>query len=88
MLAVEIRRFKCVNRCCPQRTFSEQLDPLAIAGQRRTLRLTKAVRLLGYALGGEAAARLAGQLGMPVGGPAVLARAAPRRLSRPRRRRL
>ena len=71
-LAVEIRRFKCVNRRCPQRTFSERIDPLAVARQRRTLRLMQAVRALGYALGGEAAARLAEQLGMPVSGPTVL----------------
>ena len=63
-LAVEMRRFKCINRHCPQRTFSERIDPLAGAGQRRTLRLREAQRSLGYALGGAAAARLAARLGM------------------------
>lgn len=38
-LAVEIRRFKCTNDCCAQRTFCECIEPLAVARQRRTLRL-------------------------------------------------
>ena len=58
-LNVEVRRFKCVNRGCPQRTFSERIDPLAAAGQRRTLRLNEALCSFGYALGGAAAARQA-----------------------------
>ena len=28
-LAVEIRRFKCTNDCCAQRTFCECIEPLA-----------------------------------------------------------
>jgi hypothetical protein len=43
---------------------SERIDPLAAAGQRRTMRLREAQRWLGYSLGGAAAARLAGRLGM------------------------
>ena len=68
-LAVEIRRFKCINDCCAQRTFCECIEPLAVARQRRTLRL---MRALGYALGGQAGARLGWQLGMPASGPTVL----------------
>jgi len=71
-LSVEMRRFKCVNRCCRQRTFSERIEPLAVPRQRRTLRLMQGVRALGYALGGQAAARLGAKLGMPVSGPTVL----------------
>ena len=71
-LAVEIRRFKCINDCCAQRTFCECIEPLAVARQRRTLRLMQGVRALGYALGGQAGARLGWQLGMPVSGPTVL----------------
>ena len=71
-LAIEIRRFKCVNRCCSQRTFSERIDSLAVARRHRTLRLMERVRALGYALGGQAAARLGGKLGMPVSGPTIL----------------
>ena len=41
-LTVEVRRFKCVNRHCLQRTFSERIAPLAGAGQRRTQRRREA----------------------------------------------
>ena len=44
---------------------------LVAAGRRRTLRLVEALRSLGYALGGEAAARLAARLGMRISGPTV-----------------
>ena len=71
-LDVEMRRFKCVNRHCAQRTFSERIDCLAAVRRRRTLRLMQGVRALGYALGGQAAARLGGKLGMPVSGSMVL----------------
>ncbi|MDZ5460914.1 ISL3 family transposase [Azohydromonas lata] len=71
-LAVEVRRFKCVNPGCTRRTFTERIETLVAAGQRRTQRLVEAVRSLGYALGGEAAARLAARLGMRISGPAVL----------------
>lgn len=71
-LEIEVRRFKCVNRQCPQRTFCERIDVLAAPKQRRTLRLSKAARLLGYALGGAAAARLGAHLGMRISGSTVL----------------
>lgn len=57
---------------CSQRTFSERLDTLVESGRRRTLRLAEALCLLGYALGGEAAAWLAAWLGMRISGPTVL----------------
>lgn len=63
-LSVEVRRFKCVNPNCTQRTFSERLSSLGAPGQRRSLRLNDALRSLGYALGGTAASRLAGRLGL------------------------
>lgn len=62
-LAVEVRRFKCVNPGCTRRTFTERIETLVAAGQRRMQRLVEAVRSLGYALGGEAAARLAARFG-------------------------
>lgn len=72
MLTVEIRRFKCVNHSCSQRTFSERIETLATSGRRRTLRLAEALCSLGYALGDEAAARLAARLGMCISGSMIL----------------
>lgn len=42
-LDVEVRRFKCVNPHCPQRTPCEQINSLAAPRQRRTLLLSKSV---------------------------------------------
>jgi hypothetical protein len=42
LLVMEARRFKCINSHCPQQTFSERIDLLAAAGQRRTMRLRDA----------------------------------------------
>ena len=71
-LSVEVRRFKCVNPKCAQRTFCEQLDPLVAPSQRRTQRLSESLRFFGYALGGAAAARLATRIGMGASGDTVL----------------
>ena len=71
-LSVEVRRLKCGNPKCPQRTFTERLDALAASSQRRTLRLNESLRSLGYALGGSAAARLAAKLGMSISDDTVL----------------
>lgn len=59
------RRFFCANAPCPRRTFTEQVPSLALPRKQRTLRLQEALRSLGFALGGEAGARLAVRLGMP-----------------------
>ena len=71
-ISLEIRRFKCGNAKCSQRTFSERIDALAAPGQRRTQRLNEALRSIGYSLGGSAAARLAARLGMNISGATML----------------
>ena len=63
---VRVRRFVCANAACPQRTFAERLGSAAARSSRRTERLAGVQRHLGLALGGEAGARLAARLGMPV----------------------
>jgi hypothetical protein len=40
-ISIEIRRFKCCNASCAQRTFSESVGELATRSQRRTNRLTE-----------------------------------------------
>lgn len=63
---------KCGNPSCSQRTFSERIEALAATGRSRTTRLAETLRALGYALGGQAAARLAARLDMRISGPTVL----------------
>jgi transposase len=64
-ISLQTRRFFCANSACPRRTFTEQVPLLALPRKQRTLRLQETLRCLGFALGGEAGARLADRLGMP-----------------------
>ena len=71
-LSLQTRRFFCANPACPRRTFTEQAPLLALPRQQRTCRLQETLRRLGFALGGEAGARLAGRLGMPCSADTLL----------------
>jgi len=71
VLAIEVRRFKCMNANCPRRTFAENIHALAERYQRRTRSQALALHALGHALGGEAAARLADALGLRTSGNPV-----------------
>jgi len=65
-LRLSTRRFFCVNPNCHRAIFTERLPALVAPSARRTKRLAEALYLIGYALGGEAGARLAVRLGMTV----------------------
>jgi transposase len=67
-LRVRARHFYCVNPVCPRKTFAERLEGTARVYARRTERLTAALLGLVYEGGGEAGAREARRLGMPVSG--------------------
>lgn len=72
VLIVEMRRFKCRNVDCTRRTFSEDIHALAGRHQRRTRSHSRALHALGLALGGEAAARLAVELGLSISADTML----------------
>ena len=65
-LRLAARRFFCDNGQCERRIFTEPLPQVVARYARRTDRLADALRLIGYALGGEAGARLARELGLIV----------------------
>ncbi len=71
-LHVQVRRFFCATPDCPKRTFVEHLAAVTPSRVRRTPRVTDAVRVIGFALGGEAGARVAGRLGLTTSGDTVL----------------
>jgi transposase len=71
-LTVRVRRLRCANPACPQRTFGEGMDGVAGRHARRTARLRALQRQIGLALGGEPGARLAGRLATPVSGDTLL----------------
>lgn len=65
-LQVQVRRFFCDNLVCPRRIFVERLDGITRLSARRTERQRATLLAIAVALGGEAGARLAAKLGMPV----------------------
>ena len=76
---LQVRRFRCSGPACPRRIFAERLPAVALPRVRRTARLAEAQRRIAFGAGGEAGARLASRLAMPVSGDTLLRliRAAP-----------
>lgn len=66
VLRISLRRFRCRNPACPRQTFVERLSQTAPPSSRRTERLAAVQCHLGLALGGEAGARLAERLALPL----------------------
>lgn len=73
-LELHARRFRCQNSLCPQRIFCERLPRVVAHYARKTVRLSAALELIGFALGGEAGARLARELGLTVSPDTLLRR--------------
>lgn len=73
-LDLHTRRFRCLNSLCAQRIFCERLPRVVAHYARKTVRLNAALELIGFALGGEAGARLARQLGLTVSPDTLLRR--------------
>jgi len=63
-LLLEVRKFRCPQRECPRRIFTERLPDLVEPYARKTTRLHEVLELVGFALGGEAGTRLIRRLGM------------------------
>ena len=74
ILMVRIRRFRCVNSACSQRTFAERLAAFAQPRARHTDRLRALHHAVALALGGNGGSRLVGTMGVPVGGTTLLRR--------------
>uniref|UniRef100_UPI0038D118A6 ISL3 family transposase n=1 Tax=Lichenicola cladoniae TaxID=1484109 RepID=UPI0038D118A6 len=72
VVELHARRFRCVTTDCPRRIFTERLPNVVCPSARRTARLESIQRHIGFALGGEAGARLAGRLAMPISGDTLL----------------
>jgi len=63
-LAIQVRRFRCRNARCQQKTFAEQFPDLVGRRRRHTYRLMTHLAQIGLATGGEAGVRLAKILAM------------------------
>jgi transposase len=73
-LHVTVRRFACPQPDCPRRLFAERLPGFAQPHARTTDRLQQTHTAIGYALGGEAGARLALGVAMPTSPDTLLRR--------------
>jgi transposase len=72
-LKVRARRFFCANKECERSIFCERLPEIS-AHARKTNRLEETLTMIAFELGGEAGARLAHELGLPVSPDALLER--------------
>ena len=71
-LRLHVRRFFCDNPACERQIFTERLPGVVAAYGRRTSRLDEWFTHIGFALGGEAGARLLRELGVLTSGDTVL----------------
>lgn len=72
-LELHVRRFFCDSSDCPQAIFAERLPGVLAPYVRRTQRLAAWFTAVGFALGGEAGARLLATLGLTTSPDALLA---------------
>jgi transposase len=72
-LVLHVRRFYCHESTCVRKIFAERFPALTLPRVKFTLRLQEALREMGFALGGEAGARLGKNLSYP-GSPDTLLR--------------
>ena len=71
-LQITVRRFRCDNPECYQKTFAEQHPDFVARRRRRTKRLLHQLEHIGLALGGAAGARLTSKLAMRASGSTLL----------------
>jgi transposase len=69
---IRVRRFRCANQACAQKTFAEQYHQLVGRRRRRSERLLSNLTHVGLALGGKAGARLADKLAMTASASTLL----------------
>lgn len=74
ILELHTRRFRCLNSLCPRLIFCERLPSVVAPYARKTVRLHAALELIGFAVGGEAGARLARELGLTISPDTLLRR--------------
>ena len=71
-LTLHVRRFFCDRSACPRHIFTERLPGVVAPYARRTERLAAWVRAVGFALGGQAGARVLSVLGVVASGDTLL----------------
>jgi hypothetical protein len=72
LIALQVRRFRCLEPSCPVVTFAEQADGVSVRYRRRSLPLLAMLAGFGLELAGRAAAQVAGTIGIAVHPATVL----------------
>jgi transposase len=72
-ILLRVRRFRCRNRSCPRKVFTERVEGIP-SYLRQTSRLAEIVRVVGYAAGGLPGARLLARLSIRISDDTVLRR--------------
>jgi transposase len=65
-LELHARKFRCRNDLCARKVFCERLPKVVAPFARRTVRLSKVVELLSFALGARATAQASAKLSFPI----------------------
>lgn len=73
-LELHTRKFRCPNELCRRKVFCERLPKVVESYARKTVRLSLALTLLAFALGGEAGARTAADLNLQASSDTLLRR--------------
>jgi transposase len=73
-LRLRTRKFFCPNEDCHQRIFCERLPAVVAPYGRRTVRLNEALTVIGFALGGNAGARVSRRLALGASADTLLRR--------------
>lgn len=73
-LSLRVRRFRCSDPRCLRRIFAERLPSVVEPYAPKTAWLREILLLVGFALGGEAGARLVERLGMEASPSTLLRR--------------
>ncbi len=72
VLRLGVRKFFCLQLCCPRKVFAERLPDLVQPWARVSNRLLEELKAIGLAASAEVSERLAPRLGMKVKAPALL----------------
>ncbi len=71
-IELHTRKFRCRNALCRRKVFCERLPKVVESYARKTVRLSSALTLLAFSLGGEAGARTAADLNLKASGDTLL----------------
>jgi hypothetical protein len=71
-LSIKLKKFKCLNKQCKRKIFSENIEELAKVRSRRTIRLDKKLTTLALMNTAESASRICKEMNIGISGDTLL----------------